>query len=73
MDVSRKTDTSTSQFDGIGWHKRSEKWQAQINFSNRHVKFKKSLGYFGTKGDKSTGEKEASEWREKVKEHVERC
>ena len=71
-DISKKTAASSSQFDGVTWNKSAEKWQAQICFSNTHVKFQKNLGYFGTKGDKSTGENEASERREKVKEHVER-
>jgi hypothetical protein len=71
-DISKKTFASTSQFDGVSWNKQAQRWHAQICFSNRHVKFTKNLGHFGTKGDKSTGESEASEWREKVKEYVER-
>ena len=51
----------------------AQKWSAKIRFSNCHVGSSlKHLGLFGTKGNKSTGEKEASEWREKVKENVER-
>jgi hypothetical protein len=72
MDMNKKTAASTSQFDGIYWDNRAQRWKAQMWFSNSHVNFRKSLGYFGTKGDKATGEKEASEWREKVKENVER-
>ena len=71
-DINRKTATSSSKYDGVTWNKSAEKWHANIRFSNKHVKFQKNLGYFGTKGDKTTGESEASEWREKVKEHVER-
>jgi hypothetical protein len=72
MDMSHKTPASTSQFDGVSWSKRSQRWQVYISFSNSNVKFRKFLGHFGVKGNKSTGEKEASEWREKVRENVER-
>ncbi len=71
-DMSKKTAASSSQFDGVTWDKHSQKWKAEIRFSNSHAKFKKSLGVFGTKGDKSTGEVEANEWRKKVEENVER-
>ncbi len=42
-----------------------------MSFSNSHVRFTKFLGRFGVNDDKSTGE-EASEWREKMRENVER-
>ncbi len=72
MDMSQKTAASTSQFDGVCWDKKNQRWQVKMRFSNSHVKFRKFLGHFGVKGDKSTGELEASEWREKVRENVER-
>lgn len=67
-DISKKNAASSSQYDGVSWHIGAQRWNARIWFSNRHERFQKNLGYFGTKGDKSTGESEASEWREKVKD-----
>ena len=64
MDISRKTPTSTSQFDGVFWNNSRQKWMTRMRFSNGHVRFQKYLGLFDN-------EKEASEWRETLKEHVE--
>jgi hypothetical protein len=72
MDISKKTAASTSQFDGVSWEKLKQKWVARVGFSNNHVSLNKTLGLFGIKGKKSTGEVEASECVKKVRNHVER-
>ena len=59
-DVGKKNATSTSKYPGVTWDKNGQKYRAKIRFSNNHVKaYMMNLGYFGTKGDQSTGLREA--------------
>jgi hypothetical protein len=69
VDTKRQIENETELTD-----KRIKLLEAAKDFFGGDVKelLAKNLGHFGTKGDKSTGESEASEWREKVKEYVER-
>lgn len=41
---SRMRPNNTSGVKGVSWHKRNEKWQAQVTIQRRRV----GLGYFGT-------------------------
>ena len=67
-DINRKTATSTSEHAGVDW--KGGKYRAQVRFSLGSFGYTKHIGYFGVKGDKSKGSKEAGLVCEKVKAQI---